>query len=96
MRPWESVPAPGPSRRRRCSWGGVGVAATSCSVRSECIVAREHVRPSAFLDEVVAEYPTAALEADNPEVFLAAVGHVARARGRSAIAERAGLGRESL
>jgi probable addiction module antidote protein len=54
--------------------------------------------PSAFLDddEVVAEYLTAALEDANPEVFLAAVGHVAKARGMSAVAERAGLGRESL
>jgi probable addiction module antidote protein len=54
--------------------------------------------PSAFLDEdeVVAEYLTAALEEDNPEVFLAAVGHVAKARGMTAIAKSAGLGRESL
>jgi probable addiction module antidote protein len=54
--------------------------------------------PSAFLDddEVVAEYLTAALEDPNPDVFLAAVGHVAKARGISVIAERAGLGRESL
>jgi probable addiction module antidote protein len=54
--------------------------------------------PSAFLDndEVLAEYLTAALEDDNPDVFLAAVGHVAKARGMSAIAENAGLGRESL
>lgn len=54
--------------------------------------------PSAFLDdeEVVAEYLTAALEDSNPDVFLAAVGHVAKARGMKAIAERAGLGRESL
>ena len=54
--------------------------------------------PSAYLDddEVVAEYLTAALEDDNPDVFLAAVGHVAKARGMSAIAERTGLGRESL
>ena len=54
--------------------------------------------PSAFLDddEVVAEYLTAALEDPNPDVFLAAVGHVAKARGMSVIAERAGLGRESL
>jgi probable addiction module antidote protein len=54
--------------------------------------------PSAFLDddEVVAEYLSAALEEDNPDVFLAAVGHVAKARGMTAIAERAGLGRESL
>ena len=54
--------------------------------------------PSAFLDddEVVAEYLTAALEDENPDVFLAAVGNVAKARGMSVIAERAGLGRESL
>lgn len=54
--------------------------------------------PSAFLDDdgVVAEYLTAALADDNPDVFLAAVGHVAKARGMSAIAERAGVGRESL
>ena len=54
--------------------------------------------PGTFLDDdaVVAEYLTAALEDDNPDVFLAAVGHVVKARGMSAIAERAGLGRESL
>jgi probable addiction module antidote protein len=54
--------------------------------------------PSAFLDddEVVAEYLTAALEDPNPDVFLAAVGYVAKARGMTSIAERAGLGRESL
>jgi probable addiction module antidote protein len=58
----------------------------------------ERVDSSAFLDdeEVVAEYLTAALEDPNPDVFLAAVGHVAKARGMSAIAERTGLGRESL
>jgi probable addiction module antidote protein len=46
--------------------------------------------PSAYLDddEVVAEYLTAALQDPNPDVFLAAVGHVAKARGMSAIAER--------
>lgn len=54
--------------------------------------------PSEFLDddEVVAEYLSAALEDPNPGVFLAAVGHVAKARGMSEIAERSGLGRESL
>jgi probable addiction module antidote protein len=54
--------------------------------------------PSAFLDddEVIAEYLTAALEDGNPDVFLAAVGNVAKARGMSAIAESTGLGRESL
>ncbi len=54
--------------------------------------------PSAFLDNeaVIAEYLTAALEDPNPDVFLAAVGHVAKARGMSSIADEAGLGRESL
>jgi probable addiction module antidote protein len=54
--------------------------------------------PSAFLDddEVIAEYLTAALEDENPDVFLAAVGNVAKARGMSAIAEYTGLGREIL
>jgi probable addiction module antidote protein len=53
---------------------------------------------SAYLDneEVIAEYLTAALEDSNPEVFLAAVGHVAKARGMSTIAQKSGLGRESL
>jgi probable addiction module antidote protein len=54
--------------------------------------------PSEFLDdeEVIAEYLTAALEDENPDVFLAAVGHVAKARGMSTIADSTGLGRESL
>ena len=47
-------------------------------------------------DEVIAEFLTAALEDSNPDVFLSAVGKVAKARGMSAIAEGAGLGRESL
>jgi len=54
--------------------------------------------PSAYLDndEVIAEYLTAALEDSNPDVFLSAVGAVAKARGMSEIAESTGLGRESL
>ena len=54
--------------------------------------------PSVFLkdDEVVAEYLTAALEDENPGVFLAAVANVAKAKSVSAIAESTGLGRESL
>ena len=47
-------------------------------------------------DEVIAEFLTAALEDPNPDVFLSAVGKVAKARGMSAIAENTGLGRESL
>jgi len=54
--------------------------------------------PSAFLDSegVIAEYLTAALEDGDPDVFLAAVGHVAKAKGMAAIARDAELGRESL
>ena len=54
--------------------------------------------PSAYLDneEVIAEYLSAALEDPNPDVFLSAVGHVAKARGMSDIARVTGLGRESL
>jgi probable addiction module antidote protein len=54
--------------------------------------------PSAFLDndELIAEYLTAALEDENPDVFLAAVGNVAKARGIGAIAKSTGLARESL
>lgn len=54
--------------------------------------------PSAFLDdeETIAEYLTAALEDDDPDVFLSAVGHVAKAYGMSSIAKSTGLGRESL
>ncbi len=54
--------------------------------------------PATFLDddEVIAKYLTAALEDSNPDVFLSAVGDVARAKGMTAIADSAGLGRESL
>ncbi len=54
--------------------------------------------PSEFLDdeEVIAEYLNAALEDENPDVFLAAVGNVAKARGMTEIAKTTGLGRESL
>jgi probable addiction module antidote protein len=53
---------------------------------------------SDYLDneEVIAEYLTAALEDENPDVFLAALADVAKARGMSHIALAAGLGRESL
>ncbi|HVI06654.1 MAG TPA: addiction module antidote protein [Candidatus Binatia bacterium] len=47
-------------------------------------------------DEVIAEYLSAAAEDPNPEVFLAALGDVAKARGMAQIAKEAGLGRESL
>jgi probable addiction module antidote protein len=47
-------------------------------------------------EEVIAEYLTAALEDQNPYVFLSAIGDVAKARGMSFIAESSGLGRASL
>jgi probable addiction module antidote protein len=47
-------------------------------------------------EEAIAEYLTAALEDANPDVFLAAVSDVAKARGMATIAKESGLGRESL
>lgn len=47
-------------------------------------------------EETIAEYLTAALEDSNPDVFLAAVRDIARARGMAQLAKDAGLGRESL
>lgn len=45
---------------------------------------------------MIAEYLTAALEDEDPDVFLTAVGNVAKARGMTQIAQATGLGRESL
>ncbi|MBK8974032.1 MAG: putative addiction module antidote protein [Hahellaceae bacterium] len=47
-------------------------------------------------EEAIAEYLTASLEDENPDVFLAAISDVAKARGMSEIARSTGLGRESL
>ena len=47
-------------------------------------------------EKVIAEYLNAALEDDNPDVFLIAVGDVAKARGMAQLAKDTGLGRESL
>ena len=54
--------------------------------------------PTDYLDndEVIAEYLSAAVEDPNQDVFLAALGDVAKARGMAKIAKDAGLGRESL
>ena len=54
--------------------------------------------PADYLDneEIVAEYLSAAAEDANPDVFIAALGDVARARGMGKVAKKAGLGRESL
>ena len=47
-------------------------------------------------DIAVAEYMTAVLETDDPDLLLLALGDVARARGMAQVAKDAGLGRESL
>ena len=47
-------------------------------------------------EEVIAEYLNAALAEENPGVFRAAIGNVAKARGMAQFAKAAGLGRESL
>ncbi len=47
-------------------------------------------------EEVIAEYLNAALEDENPAVFLIAVSDIARARGMAKLARDTGLGRESL
>lgn len=47
-------------------------------------------------DTVIAEYLNAALEDENPNVFLQAIADVAKARGMSKLAKDTGLGRESL
>lgn len=57
-----------------------------------------HFDAAEYLDneEVIAEYLNAALEDENPDVFLAAIGDIAKARGMSQLAKDTGLGRESL
>ncbi|MGA2376251.1 MAG: addiction module antidote protein [Candidatus Sulfotelmatobacter sp.] len=47
-------------------------------------------------DAVIAEYLSAAAQDSNPDVFVAALGDVAKARGMAQIARESGLGRESL
>lgn len=47
-------------------------------------------------DVAVAEYMTAVLEADDPDLLLLALGDIARAKGMAQVAKDAGLGRESL
>lgn len=47
-------------------------------------------------DSAVAEYMSAVLEANDPDLLLLALGDVARAKGMALVAREAGLGRESL
>lgn len=54
--------------------------------------------PAAYLDseETIAEYLTAILEENDPDLLLSALSDVAKARGMSIVARESGLGRESL
>lgn len=47
-------------------------------------------------EEDMAAYLEAVLEEDDPALFAAALGDIARAKGMTVIAREAGLGRESL
>ena len=51
-----------------------------------------------YLDspEIIAEYLSAAAEDENPDVFMAALGDVARSQGMAKVSAVSGLGRESL
>jgi probable addiction module antidote protein len=47
-------------------------------------------------DEAIAEYLSQVLEDGDADELVTALGHIARAKGMTKIAEDAGLGRESL
>ncbi|MBK6469436.1 MAG: putative addiction module antidote protein [Betaproteobacteria bacterium] len=47
-------------------------------------------------DEAIAEYMTAVLETNDPDLLLLALNDVARSNGMAQVAKDAGLGRESL
>lgn len=47
-------------------------------------------------EKAIAEYMTAVLEADDPDLLIMALGDVARAKGMTQVAKDAGVGRESL
>jgi probable addiction module antidote protein len=47
-------------------------------------------------DAAIAEYMTAVLESEDPDLLLLALGDIARAKGMAQVAKDAGLGRESL
>ena len=47
-------------------------------------------------EEAIAEYLTQVLEEGDTDELIRAIGHIAKARGMSQIAQASGLGRESL
>lgn len=61
-------------------------------------VAVREYETARYLDseEMITEYLAACLEDPDPDVFLAALGEVAKARGVAQLARETGLSRESL
>lgn len=61
-------------------------------------VAVREYETARYLDseEMITEYLAACLKDPNPDVFLAALGEVAKARGVTQLAKDTGLSRESL
>jgi probable addiction module antidote protein len=53
---------------------------------------------SQYLDnnETICEYMNAVIEENDPQLFMLALGSIAKAKGMSEIARKTGLGRESL
>lgn len=47
-------------------------------------------------EEAIAEYMTAVLETEDPDLLLVALNDIARAKGMALVTKEAGLGRESL
>jgi probable addiction module antidote protein len=47
-------------------------------------------------ENAIAEYMSAVLESEDPDLLLLALGDIARARGMAQVAKDSGLGRESL
>ncbi|MBT3718097.1 MAG: putative addiction module antidote protein, partial [Gammaproteobacteria bacterium] len=54
--------------------------------------------PAEYLDneEVIASYLSQVMNDGDTDELLEAIGHIAKARGMTAIAQQSGLGRESL
>lgn len=54
--------------------------------------------PAVYLDspEVIREYLQAALDEEDLDFFMQALGDVARSKGMAQVAEQTGMGRESL
>ena len=64
----------------------------AAKIRFKRFEASDFLKSEAAIEEFLA----AAMEDPNPDVFLAALGEVAKVRGISVLAKRSGLGRESL